>query len=119
MASTIGPTAINSRQSLRGLRNQPGHTLDLAATAQNLTTALFFLPLNGKYTYVEYAPVRRRPNGPDQGQVDCTIQPAACFTCVPINNLTTGFRTGQVRNGLMLDPHETVLFVAMTRDNGV
>ena len=57
------------------------------------------------------SPTRARPG--------CTIRPGGSIGCRPSGRLDCLIDTGISPNGLVLDPTETVLFVAMTRDNAV
>ena len=55
----------------------------------------------------------------DQGQTGLHDQSGRVYRLTPAGRLDCLLHTGISPNGLVLDPSETVLFVAMTRDNAV
>ena len=56
---------------------------------------------------------------PSRARPACTIRPGGFIGCRRNGRLDCLIDTGISPNGLVLDPAETVLFVAMTRDNAV
>ena len=56
---------------------------------------------------------------PTRGRPACTIRPAGSIGSKTDGRLDCLIDTGISPNGLVLDPAEAVLFVAMTRDNAV
>lgn len=55
----------------------------------------------------------------DQGQTGMTDQTGLVYRLSPTGKLDTLLQNGISPNGLVLNPEETVLYVAMTRDNSV